>query len=1145
MEEIDEKEKEQDIMNALSEDYTKICNILKELERQESREEIDENIYLSLFYGSRKYEEIKSEIRMKTGKQICGKYLDSKQVRWICKTCSKKIPNCSIIYCDECFYPSLHLGHKYSYHIQSTGCCDCGDPQTFNRLDTFCPKHTQNSNSNSNSNSPVDNISKYIEKVGPVILEHICQRIHNLLGEDTSWGLHLGLRKPKPQERTLRKLEGWLLVLAHIADVGSQFPTWVINTLKLSHGGGTLCAHTCTNINNTNSNPVSDASDVTPHPCECSTLDIIMKYLVLVSNNSSVCSLFAELATSNPEFRDMYLRAFWGNYSSIIALNKHRRSSNMGDNYENILVQCTSTEGEMAKSLRREEIIKSFMGVLSALVRYINIPSAKYKVQSAIATILTDFRRYLYVGPLMSKYLFEDTNFFYIYMEIIRGLQYSDRVVIRESHVENVHLGYPAHLSNIIYLITDIFIDPFRDYHIYNYSTLINIAAILKSTDIPSLDPQYYSAIIPINRITTYFLIRLIMLQYSDQETCLSGVNLQTIFEMEEEEFMVYLTKLGSITLRTINFISEVEIGNFKYYGESTMKELVNEYHNKWFDYANYDLALIQIILGIFPYNICIEHPMISLLSLKTIMSTPNTNLKDRLKHKLHFLSNLISNDLSFLSTYLRAKNTTSLIIGDEKCANGDLPIIKYTIKKYALQLMIKEELNYGLNIRPRMIKNKLMFFLRHKGREALVSQLYDQVETTSNAISPNCTFSVNLPGIKILNIFNHICLLKFIRAEDALFNLFKRWKGENVDIFENINKLPIIQKIHQNIINIFIEHQFLSGCLEIFCSSELIYAEELTKPFAFKIIYEIIHQMQADKAEFTKITEEFPYFKGKLIDFGEKNSLYTLPIQKIMDILYEKEDENIIDAKKPSTTPIPNKVKLMQEKIKQEFAKKRASFLEHTSSNTDMEIVEEIKNEGQEMDKHKKFTKVCSVCHERLEPNTYAKNPYGQPAFISLTNILNLAKFQNFMKKYSHKIMHNLPTEEELNNERELPPYLSVSKCKHYIHFKCGEKCWKHTEVNQTFFKEFECPVCKSYSNIILPIIPADTLNPSFTAIVKGFKEDLVEIFLSNHSVFPNDIHANHTLSDEVFLGLILYHIQLIRVIGLNKYIEHRQHKI
>lgn len=47
---------------------------------------------------------------------------------WTCKTCEK---DSSCIICNECFENSDHTGHTYYYKESVSGCCDCGDPDSW------------------------------------------------------------------------------------------------------------------------------------------------------------------------------------------------------------------------------------------------------------------------------------------------------------------------------------------------------------------------------------------------------------------------------------------------------------------------------------------------------------------------------------------------------------------------------------------------------------------------------------------------------------------------------------------------------------------------------------------------------------------------------------------------------------------------------------------------------------------------------------------------------------------------------------------------------------------------------------------------------------------------------------------------------
>ena len=70
-------------------------------------------------------------------KFVCARVIDTIP-GWRCEECSKYE---NAIYCNDCFKKSKHLHkeHKVYFLPNSSGMCDCGDPDS---LYNFCPEHS-------------------------------------------------------------------------------------------------------------------------------------------------------------------------------------------------------------------------------------------------------------------------------------------------------------------------------------------------------------------------------------------------------------------------------------------------------------------------------------------------------------------------------------------------------------------------------------------------------------------------------------------------------------------------------------------------------------------------------------------------------------------------------------------------------------------------------------------------------------------------------------------------------------------------------------------------------------------------------------------------------------------------------------------
>eukprot|EP00761_Pharyngomonas_kirbyi_P013572 gb/GECH01013601.1/.p1 GENE.gb/GECH01013601.1/~~gb/GECH01013601.1/.p1 ORF type:complete len:1603 (+),score=414.79 gb/GECH01013601.1/:1-4809(+) len=75
---------------------------------------------------------------------VCGKTWKPGEIAYKCNTCQAD-PTCAI--CAECFRNSNHEGHDWSLVRNSSGMCDCGDPESWS-VEGFCKNHQGPSDAN-------------------------------------------------------------------------------------------------------------------------------------------------------------------------------------------------------------------------------------------------------------------------------------------------------------------------------------------------------------------------------------------------------------------------------------------------------------------------------------------------------------------------------------------------------------------------------------------------------------------------------------------------------------------------------------------------------------------------------------------------------------------------------------------------------------------------------------------------------------------------------------------------------------------------------------------------------------------------------------------------------------------------------------
>ena len=107
----------------------------------------------------------------KENKQVCNRHVAKGEGGWKCKDCEL---DSLILICNDCFNKSkeFHKGHRIIFNPNSSGYCDCGDPNILIK-EGFCPDHR----------GTIDNQKDLINFIKESIDENILNKINPLLDD--------------------------------------------------------------------------------------------------------------------------------------------------------------------------------------------------------------------------------------------------------------------------------------------------------------------------------------------------------------------------------------------------------------------------------------------------------------------------------------------------------------------------------------------------------------------------------------------------------------------------------------------------------------------------------------------------------------------------------------------------------------------------------------------------------------------------------------------------------------------------------------------------------------------------------------------------------------------------------------------------
>lgn len=95
---------------------------------------------LSQLYGTSNkadYAQVLDSVNKEIPSAVCAKRLTYGDIAWRCLDCEKD-PTCII--CKDCFEKGDHDGHRVMLKRNTSGCCDCGDPDGWDE-NHFCSDH--------------------------------------------------------------------------------------------------------------------------------------------------------------------------------------------------------------------------------------------------------------------------------------------------------------------------------------------------------------------------------------------------------------------------------------------------------------------------------------------------------------------------------------------------------------------------------------------------------------------------------------------------------------------------------------------------------------------------------------------------------------------------------------------------------------------------------------------------------------------------------------------------------------------------------------------------------------------------------------------------------------------------------------------
>lgn len=985
---------------------------------------------------------------IKVPKKKCAKIISKADIMWTCTDCSK-LGTCTC-YCHECFCLDKHKGHKYSYQIGTAGCCDCGDVDALNP-ETFCHVHA-----NAQDDQSASPLPEYHRVYGPIIWSYLVKGLH----------ARLALIPPQsflsPPASDISALAGVLLLLSNIFKLSPLFYNFVADALQLTFNKH-FTTHLC---------QLEDKNEGVVHPCSCSVLDNIMKYLLNLIENKQISEFLSQLCKAHHSFGVAFLKAFWKNYSYIIKLTGKRKD--FFEFLDKIMWQV---------SLFNEDIVKNlpqFSGVyyreLETEVNFIitdpcRFDEVKYNIS---LSLLFDYQHFYNKDGVLTRHLIKEAEFLPFFIRLIGKLQFRNNVQPLERHITYEESGINVNITRAISYFVEVFNHTLQYYH-YDDSDVNSKIFSLLFSEIAANKADAGNETLTSNCNTPLFRILTIALTGFMQKTKIFNLKvlLQSICEMAkmgEEEIISCMSWVIMRTIKGLVFIAEIEAGYWVYYGDSTNQLLKFFEDEKRYGLIYADIALIQLGLAMIPSQVDIY----GLFGLDKLLETPKSEETAKRKKLLEkivlYIVQSLFNDLALPGILLKSSTNIYTTVPTEFLET----LLEYSLRKEMALTILKEEEKQRLYEAMSLdqVSDALPAFLKVKETEKHILPLLE----INPAVKGKVAYRITSRASRYFNAFNITSTRGFVNAD---YNIRAMKKLPNISLspFEEGFMLPFHKAISAELKSkLVFARQAVERSVRIVGRSAETFKSEVVQVFALKTVYEVLAGAKSElltKEMKEKLREELQNVQS------EVNTGCTHLVERILQLLSvaHKLPAQQAEEQKHQKDSRAQMIKERQKKIAQEFLKKQQVFAMKNQANLN-EVI--ISPQNSSLD-------CCSYCKEDTSKTTFSEKPYGYLCFLTTSGIY---------KKAYKDTANSLIKRVYPMNIAEAKSHIMPERCKifhscgHVMHLACLEGFYKSSS-----FKIYPCPLCKNPFNSLLPslddVVSVPGLNESIYAFYEPFKQD------------------------------------------------------
>ena len=990
----------------------------------------------------------------------CGKEIKLGEGGWKCRDCEFESYS---IYCNDCFIKEKHRDHNIFFNPGACGFCDCGESSIL-KPEGFCDKHTGDYNN-------INDLMKYIKlNIPENIIEPINLVLNNIF--------LLFIEKIKDLNEENGENEDELFKMFECLEIfcnklyNNNLGLFYLVTLKFTENFPFETNHKCFSYDESKDFITFIKKDNDKkHICICPFLQVMIYVLMrrkTKQNSSTFFNLFLQTYINNIITSLTFFNCF-----SELFYNKNLESlRTMGFQLinENISI-----------SLFKEQNIPFLQNIFEEIFSTIKyfFDEKRYKDASAIF-----FRFYQIIKFLPGDSIIDKMNSNHNVLKIIIDIcclvnnmnVFENKIKLKVFQYE----GYKIDLINIenYALLTTICL-----IHILDFNNQETINFVFKVIFEKLFEYKYYKNSLEEKNFTPHlfiikcysiFINRFCFFHSVKNECDLldSFEHFQKVFPQSKELNVFLFVEL----INFFGFMISQHYNFFIYYGKD-MADYYPVYSDSTYIFIKSDITLMKYLLT--------QPEIKEFFSLQKIVALSDIESSN------DFFKNLSEENLN--------KSNPPLIYQEEKnlkyinsvieflylIIRDNLSMENLVFRNVDFKWKMKDELFEYLNKIEKekiqsLVKNEIIHFIVSQNnlvkRDNCVDYLeriFDEnyIETLDEVLKNYCEKITLSNGLiefslkkNLMNLFDIDFIISFNKRTNTIEYIrnfqSKNYNELNINIIE---PLDIKKKLMENIYQTFYNENIL---------------DELIK------LHNLIYNY---KEKFPLLNQIFYFNITKILSFAYKlcstQFLETDFKMKILEKFSQIQDNEFINKlgenKQENTEELANKNsnKNLKEKLKKKFVRKNELIREQMNS-ANMDIDEETK----------KVEESCVYC---LQPFFKDQNNFGY--------------YGKICYYFSDKVTDILRKKPE-NERTKKRKFIS---CNHKIHFKCFNKfiCLHFDKKSN----EFQCPLCKKLSNIILFDFNILNKDSSLNDVLKGINYGNEKIILDEF--YKEDIDSKYQI--------------------------------